>query len=92
MKLTGIQMERMVRRIFEELKKQNAVEFKETEEKVARRAVALVKENFDAETALEREAHRMLDQLEAQNPGGFNRHKMFPMLKKRLAQEKGFVL
>jgi hypothetical protein len=34
----------------------------------------------------------MMDDLERQNPGGFQRFKMFPMLKRRLAKEKGIIL
>ena len=83
----------MVTAIFTGLKEQNAIEqFKEKEEAVLERAFAIIKADFDREAALDREVNRMMDDLERQNPGEFQRFKMFPMLKKRLAKEKGIIL
>ena len=87
------QMRRMVTAIFKGLKEQNAIEqFKEKEELVIERAFAIIKADFDREAELDREVNRMMDDLERQNPGEFQRFKMFPMLKKRLAKEKGIIL
>ncbi len=85
-------MDRLVRKIFDELKKQNAIEFKESEDKVFKKAVAYVAADFAKEAHLDIEVNKMLDQLEKKNPGEFQRYKMFPLLKKRMAQEKGIVL
>ena len=85
-------MDRMVRKIFDELKIQNAIEFKESEEKVFKKAVAYVQDDFAKEAALDVEVNKMMDTLEKKNPGQFERYKMFPLLKKRMAQEKGIVL
>ncbi len=82
----------MVRKIFDELKNQNAIEFKESEEKVFKVAVQYVQNDFAKEAALDIEVNKMMDQLEKKNPGQFERYKMFPLLKKRMAQEKGIVL
>ncbi len=82
----------MVRKIFDELKIQNAIEFKESEEKVFKKAVAYVQDDFAKEAALDVEVNKMMDTLEKKNPGQFERYKMFPLLKKRMAQEKGIVL
>ena len=38
------------------------------------------------------EVNRILDDLEKQNPGGFERRKMFSMVKAKLAKQKGIVL
>ncbi|HEX4924867.1 MAG TPA: DUF507 family protein [Bdellovibrionales bacterium] len=92
MRLTSVQIERMVRRVFEELKSQNIVKFKEPEDKVFKRAIELCENEFKAEAELDREVNRMLDDLERQNPNGFQRSKMFGMIKRRLAKEKGFIL
>lgn len=92
MKLTRIQMDRLVRKVFEELKKENILQFKTPEDKVFRRAVELVQEDYDREGELDVEVNRMLDDLEKKNPGEFQRFKMFPLLKRRLAKEKGVVL
>lgn len=86
-------MRRMASAIMRGLKEQNAIEqFKEKEEVVLERAYAIIKADFEREAELDREVNRMMDDLERQNPGEFQRFKMFPMLKKRLAKEKGIIL
>lgn len=92
MRITPIQIDRLVRKIFDELKNQNAIEFKDSEDKVFKKAVAYVVADFAKEAQLDVEVNKMLDQLEKKNPGEFQRYKMFPLLKKRMAQEKGIVL
>ena len=92
MKMTGIEIERMVRRVFEELKSHNIPQFKESEDKAYRRAVELVKEEFARETELDIEVNKMLEDLERQNPNSFERYKMFPLIKKKLAKQKGIIL
>ncbi len=92
MKLTPIQMDRMVRKVFDDLKAQNLIEFKNPEDKVFKRAIELVQNEFKKEADLDREVHAMLDDLERKNPGEFERYKMFPMLKKRLAKDKKVIL
>lgn len=92
MKLTDKQIKRLVTLVFRELKDQDLVTFKEAEEKVASRGVDLIQQNFRQESALDEEVNKMMDDLERQNPGEFQRYKMFPLLKKRLAKEKGFIL
>ena len=82
----------MVRKIFEELKTQNLIEFKSAEETVFKRAVGLIQGDYSRELELDREVNRMLDDLERKNSGEFERYKMFPLLKKRLAKEKGIIL
>ncbi|MCB0394971.1 MAG: DUF507 family protein [Bdellovibrionales bacterium] len=92
MKMTKIQIERMVRRVFDELKSNAVVTFKENEEKVYLRAMDLVAADYERERQLERDAQKMLDDIERQNPGPLDRHKMFLMIKKKLAQERKVVL
>lgn len=92
MKLTDKQIKRLVTLVFRELKDQDLITFKESEEKVAHRGQELIQENFKQEVALDMEVNKMMDDLERQNPGEFQRYKMFPLLKKRLAKEKGFIL
>ena len=92
MKVTNAQIERLVRYIIEELKTQKLITFKEKESAVFQRALEIVKQNQEDEKQLDAEVNAMMDDLEKQHPGGFQRYKMFPMLKKKLAQEKGFVL
>lgn len=92
MKLSGIEIERMVRRVFDQLKSQNIMQFKESEDKAFRRAVELVQEEFDEEAKLDLEVNKMIEELERQNPNGFERYKMFPLLKRKLAKQKGIIL
>jgi hypothetical protein len=86
------QIDKMIRKVFDELKSNNLVTFKTPEDKTFKRAVELVEKEFEAEAALDKEVHRMLDDLEKQNPNGFQRGKMFHMLKRKLAEQKGLVL
>ncbi len=83
---------RMARAILSGLKEQKVVVLKEKEEVVLDRAVAIIRGDFNREAELDRDVHRMMDDLEKQNPGEFQRYKMFPLLKKRLAKEKGIIL
>ncbi len=92
MKISEKQILRMARAIFKGLKEQKVVEFKEKEEVALERAAAIIRADFAREAELDREVNRMMDDLERQNPGEFQRFKMFPMLKKRLAKEKGIIL
>jgi len=92
MRLSEKQIDKMVALVFKELKANNAIEFKEKEEVVFQKAVALVKGDFRKEEELNQEVNDMMDDLERTNPGSFQRYKMFPLLKKRLAKEKGVVL
>jgi hypothetical protein len=93
MKVTEKQMKRMAEAILRGLKEQQVIQFKEKEDAVVERAFAIVRADYHREQELDREVNRMMDDLERQNSGEpFQRYKMFPMLKKRLAKEKGIIL
>ena len=92
MKLSSMEIEKMVRKVFDALKSNNVAQFKSPEDKVFKRAVELVKEELEKETQLEKEVNSMMDELERQNPNNFERYKMFPLLKKKLAKQKGIIL
>lgn len=92
MKVTEKQFKAMASAILESLKKNNIIEFKEKEDSVLQRAIDIIKADFQREAELDIAVNKMMDDLERQNPGGFERYKMFPLLKKRLAKEKGIVL
>ncbi len=92
MKLSGIEIEKMVRKVFEDLKSHNVLQFKTPEDKVFKRAVEIVKGEFEKEAELDIEVNRMIEELERQNPNNFERYKMFPLLKKKLAKQKGIIL
>ena len=92
MKLSPTQIERLVRNVFDKLKESSLVDFKVPEKDVFQRAMDLVAADFKREDDLMMEVNRMLDDLEKQNPGGFERRKMFGMIKSKLAKQKGIVL
>jgi hypothetical protein len=92
MKINDRQIRRIAEACFRGLKAQKVIQFKEKEEVVMRRAEEIIRADFLREQELDAEVMRMLDDLERQNPGEFQRYKMFPMLKKRLAKEKKIIL
>jgi hypothetical protein len=92
MRITEKQMKRMAQFMIEELKSEDFVQFKQKEDIALSRAVAIIKKNFNDEKLLDQEVNQMMDDLERQNAGEFQRYKMFPMLKKKIAEQKGFVL
>ncbi len=92
MKLTPLQMQKLVERIFEHWKKQNVVTFKEDEKKVFARALEEIKKDYQREADLDRTVMGMLDELERTNSGEFQRYKMFPILKQKLAKERKVIL
>ncbi len=85
-------LQRLVNMILKDLKDQNLIQFKAKEDRVSARALEIVVGDFNRERLLDEEVNKMLDDLERQNPGSFQRFKMFPLLKKKLAQQKGIVL
>jgi hypothetical protein len=92
MKVNDRQIRRIAEAILKGLKHQKVIEFKEKEEAVLKRAEDIVRADFNREAALDMEVNKMMDDLERQNPGEFQRYKMFPLLKKRLAKEKKIIL
>ena len=86
MKLTPLQSQKLIEKIFDQWKKQGLITFKEDEKKVYARALEALKEDIHKEELLDRDVMSMLDQLERSNPGEFQRHKMFPMLKQKIAK------
>ncbi|HEY8272208.1 MAG TPA: DUF507 family protein [Pseudobdellovibrionaceae bacterium] len=92
MKLSSQQIQVLAEKILNHWKKQNLIVFKEDEKVVLARMVELIKEDYAREAALDQEVNAMLDQLEKSNPGEFQRFKMFPILKQKLAKERKVIL
>ncbi len=92
MKVSEKFIERLVHQVFKDLKAQDIITFKDKEDRVFRRACDILVQEYQRESDLDHEVNRMMDDLERQNPGQFQRYKMFPLLKKKLAKEKGIVL
>ena len=78
--------------IFKELKEGSLIEFKTKEDEAYMRAIDIVNQDFERERELDEEVNQMMDDLERQSNADFQRYKMFPLLKKKLAEQKGIVL
>lgn len=92
MKLTSTQFQAIAQRVFDQWKAQNVIIFKEDEKKVFAKAIEYIKADYQKELDLEKEVNQMLDQLERSNSGEFQRFKMYPILKQKLAKEKKVIL
>ncbi len=92
MKLTPIQMQALAHKVLDHWKKQNLVTFKVDESVVLNRVLETMKAEIQKEMNLDREVNQMLDQLERTNGGEFQRFKMYPILKQKLAKEKKVIL
>ncbi len=92
MKLNSNQIQHLSELILSQWKKQNLVTFKSTEAQVLAKIVAVITADYQRETDLEKEVNQMLDNLERTNSGEFQRYKMFPILKQKLAKDKKVIL
>ncbi len=71
---------------------QGALIFKVEPEKIEAMIVATLKADQNSEAELDRAVQKQLDDLERSHGGEFDRYRMYPLLKKKLAEEKGFIL
>jgi len=85
-------MQKLVEKVFEHWKKNNVLVFKEDEKKVMARALEAIKADYQQEAQLDQDVNKMLDQLERTNSGEFQRYKMYPILKQKLAKERKIIL
>lgn len=91
-KWTNKQIELLVSSVLNTWKEQDLLEFKSSEPVVFKRAKELIENEFHKEKLLEDEVYQMMDDIEKKQMGPFDRLKMFPLLKRRLAKEKGLIL
>ena len=92
MKITQNHIDSLVRRVLIELEKQKLVTFNKTKEAVLARGKEIINGDYEKEAELEKEVMRMVDDIEKEQGENFSRHQMFKMLKKKVADERGFVL
>ena len=92
MRLTQHQLQRIAEMVLKKWKKDQVVNFKVDEKLVLARAVKALAEDYQKELDLDREVNKMLDDLERSNSGQFQRYKMYPLLKQKLAKEKKVIL
>lgn len=92
MKLTPPQIQRLSEKILSHWKKANLIHFKVDESKVLGKINQILNNEYQKEADLEKEVTKMLEQLEKSHAGEFERYKMYPILKQKLAKERKVVL
>lgn len=92
MRLNQFQIESLCKKVISQLEEKKLLSFREGKEKALKRAVEVVENDFEEEKQLEVEVNTALDRLEKAQTEGFDRHKMFKMMKKKMAEERGIVL
>lgn len=85
------QIKDLVEAVFQEWKTQKLVTFKTSEKEAFEFVMQKMRQDQQALAELDRESKKMVEDLERQQPG-LDRHKMFIMVKQRLAKQKGIVL
>ena len=92
MKLNTSQIQRISEKILKQWKAQNLITFKVDEKIVLKTIVDVITLNLKKEEQLDQDVKNLMDQMEREHEGQFQRHKMFPMLKQKLAKERKFIL
>lgn len=92
MKLTQAHIESLVRRVLINLEKKQLIQFNKSKEAVLQKGREIIDADFAKEAKLDEEVMKMLDQIEKDQTDQFERHRMFKMLKKKVAEERGFIL
>lgn len=92
MRMTPNHIDSLVRRVLLGLEEKKLVTFNQTKQAILARGKEIIQADLDKEAELDREVMRMLDDIEREQTDQFERHRMFKMLKKKVAEERGFVL
>lgn len=92
MRLNSFQIDSLAKRIINHLEEKKLITFRESKDKSLRRAIEIIAEDFEDERKLEDEVNAKLDELEKNPTEGFERHRMFKMLKRKMADERGIIL
>ena len=77
--------------VLHQLQKEKEIAIQDEEEGLRGRIAHLIVADFEREKALDREVQTLMDDLERQGHS-FERYKMFPLLKQKLAKKKGIIL
>lgn len=92
MKLTPLQLQALAKKVLEHWKSSNVVTLKADEKVVIEKMTGVLRAEIQKEFDLERDVHAMMDQLERTHGGQFERHRMYPMLKAKMAKERKVIL
>ena len=88
MKWSKEQVKRMVRGVFNDLKANNIVTFKSPEDLVVTKAINYVIADQNKDKEIDKQAWKMVEELESQASDPIDRHKLFQMIRKKLMVEK----
>ena len=91
MRLSQNQIQRIVQHLLREIKSSETTEVKVDDDVLKSKILDVINKNIEEEAKLDQLVDGMMDQLEKQN-ADFQRYKMFPLLKKKLAEQRGFIL
>lgn len=78
--------------LLREWKKAQLPKWQANEEEIANYIHHILSEDLNKEKEVEKEVESMLDNLEKSHAGQFERYKMYPLLKKKIAEKKGVIL
>ena len=92
MKMTQNHIESLVRRVLLNLEKGHHITFNKSKEAILARGKEIINKDFEKEAELEKEVMRMVDEIEKEQGDQFDRHRMFKMMKKKVADERGIIL
>jgi len=91
MKIKPEQADRLADRLLKNCRAKDLIILKTDEGTVRKRIGEIITQNFREEEAIEAEARKMLDSHAGQTKT-MDQHKMFLLIKKKLAEKKGFIL
>ncbi|MBI3019161.1 MAG: DUF507 family protein [Deltaproteobacteria bacterium] len=92
MRIRQEQVERACRLILEGLKQKKLITFKSPEAKVYQKLLETFQDNLKEEERIDEEAKRILEECLENSDPNLDRQKMFLMIKRKLAKDKGFIL
>lgn len=92
MKLNSTQIHRLSEIIFNEWKKSSLIQFKVDEKLILKKIIEIIQADYQREADLDKEVFKMVEQLEKSHSGEFQRYKMIPLLKQKLAKERKIIL
>ncbi len=87
-KWTKEQIKRVAKGVFSDLKANNIVTFKAPEDSVMTKVVSYVIADQNKDKEIDKEARRMVEDLESKASDTIDRHKLFQLVKKKLMAEK----
>ena len=92
MKMTQAQIDSLVRRVLGGLESKNLITFNKTKEAIFAKGSDVLHGDFAKEAELDKEVMAMIDHMEQEQGDNFDRHKMFLMMKRKIADERGIPL